>query len=87
MIFLFFVNQLSWKSVEGLQLGNIFNVLFNRDTSQLIYHEYFACGWLLVMIALNGKWFLQQVRNFRPLEKVEDPPAEADVPPVITQPN
>ena len=83
-IFLFFVNQLSWKSVEGLQLGNIFNVLFSRDPSQLIYHEYFACGWLLVIVALNGRWFLQQARNFRPPEKVEDPPAEAGVPPVLT---
>ena len=84
MIFLFFANHLSWKSVEGLQLGNIFNVFFNRDTGQIVYHEYFACGWLLVMIVLNGKWFLRQARNFRPLEKVGNPPAEADVPPVIT---
>jgi hypothetical protein len=83
-IFLFFVNQLSWKSVEGLQLGNVFNVLFSRDTSQLVYHEYFAFSWLLVMIALNGKWFLLQARNFRPPEKVENPPAEAGVPPVLT---
>jgi len=82
-IFLFFVNQLSWKSVEGLQLGNIFNVFFSRDTSQLIYHVYFAFGWLLVAVVLNAKWFWQQVKNFRPVEKVENTTANGEVPPVI----
>ena len=65
-IALFFVNRLTWKSVEGLQLGNVFNVFFTRDNNQLIYHQYFAFGWLLVAMALNGKWFAQQVKNFRP---------------------
>jgi hypothetical protein len=70
-VFLFFVNELSWKSVEGLQLGNIFNVFFNRDASQLIYHEYFSCVWLLVAAALNSRWFLHQVRQFQPLDRPE----------------
>jgi hypothetical protein len=74
-IVLFFLNQLSWKSVEGLQLGNIFNVASLRDDSQRIYHLYFAFGWLLIMIVINAKWFLQQMKNFRP------PPLEA--PPVL----
>ena len=68
-IFLFFANQLSWKSVEGLQLGNVFNVYFNRDTAQLVYHEYFAFGWLVLMILLNVSWFSRQWKNFKPLEK------------------
>jgi hypothetical protein len=84
-VFLFFVNQLSWKSVEGLQLGNVFNVFFNRDASQLIYHQYFASAWLIVAIAINMKWFWQQVRNFRPPEKVEKPPDSAEVPPMIAK--
>lgn len=72
-IALFFLNKLSWKSVEGLQLGNVFNVFFTRDSQQLLYHELFAYGWLLVAVLLNAKWFLQQVKNFRPPEKVEPP--------------
>jgi hypothetical protein len=74
-IILFFLNQLSWKSVEGLQLGNIFNVFSLRDDDQRLYHLYFAFGWLLVMMVINAKWFLQQVKKFRP------PPASA--PPVL----
>jgi hypothetical protein len=62
----FFLNQLSWKSVEGLQLGNIFNIAALRDASQRIYHLYFAFGWLLVMIVINAKWFVQQMENFHP---------------------
>jgi hypothetical protein len=72
-IFLFFANRLSWKSVEGLQLGNVFNVLYSRDTSQLIWHEYFACGWLILVVALNVKWFLRQLKNFRPADNAVPP--------------
>jgi hypothetical protein len=71
---LFFLNKLSWKSVEGLQLGNVFNVFFTRDGSQLVYHEYSAFGWLLIAAGLNAKWFVQQVKHFRPPEKIEPPP-------------
>jgi len=66
-IVLFFLNQISWKAVEGLQLGNVFNVNFLRDDGQRIYHLYFAIGWLLVVLVINAKWFLRQVNNFRPL--------------------
>jgi hypothetical protein len=65
-IVLFFLNQLSWKSVEGLQLGNIFNVGSLRDDDQRLYHLYFAFGWLLVMLVVNAKWFLRQMENFHP---------------------
>ena len=65
-IVLFFLNRLSWKSVEGLQLGNVFNVASLRDDGQQLYHLYFAFGWLLVMIVINAKWFFQQLKNFRP---------------------
>ncbi len=66
-IILFFLNQLSWKSVEGLQLGNVFNLYSLHDDDRRIYHQWFAFGWLLVMIVVNMKWFLQQVRNCQPL--------------------
>jgi len=72
-IFLFFVNQLTWKSVEGLQLGNVFNVVVTRDTAQLVYHLYFAVGWLLLTVLLNAKWFWIQIKAFRPYEKAEPP--------------
>jgi len=75
-VVLFFLNQLSWKSVEGLQLGNVFNTSALRDDSKRIYHLYFACGWLLVMLFINAKWFLRQVKNFQPLVRAtpENPP-------------
>jgi len=69
-IVLFFLNQLSWKSVEGLQLGNIFNVVSLRNEDQRLYHLYFASGWLLLMILINAKWFMRQAKNFQPLVRV-----------------
>lgn len=65
-IALFFVNRLSWKSVGGLQLGNVFNVAFVRDKDQNFYHLIFALSWLLIVLLLNAKWFVRQVKNFRP---------------------
>jgi hypothetical protein len=65
-VVLFFLNQLSWKSVEGLQLGNVFNVFSLRDENERNLHLLFASIWLALMLALNANWFLQQVKNFRP---------------------
>jgi len=67
-IFLFFANQLSWKSVDGLQLGNLFNVFFTHDDKQASLHELFAFGWLMVAIGINAAWFSRQLRKFRPPE-------------------
>jgi hypothetical protein len=74
-IFLFFANRLSWKSIEGLQLGNVFNVFYNRDGSQLIWHEYFAAAWLFVILAVNAGWFWRQWVAFRPAPKTSEPTA------------
>jgi hypothetical protein len=74
-VILFFLNQLTWKSIEGLELGNIFNVFSMHDDSRLIYHSVFAFAWLGLILLLNLKWFFDRIRNFRP------PPADA--PPVI----
>jgi hypothetical protein len=60
-----------------LQLGNIFNVFTLTDESQRLYHQYCAFGWLLVMLLINAKWFVQQAKNFCP------PPPSA--PPVINE--
>jgi hypothetical protein len=75
-IVLFFLNQLSWKSVEGLQLGNVFNVFSLRENADLRPHQIFAVSWLVLILFVNAKWFLQQVKNFRP------PPV---APPVINE--
>lgn len=72
-IVLFFLNQLSWKSVDGLQLGNIFNVFYLLDDSRRFYHTWFALAWLAVMILVNAKWFWTQVKNFRP-PPLHEPP-------------
>jgi hypothetical protein len=75
-VILFFLNQLTWKSIEGLELGNIFNVFSMHDDSRLRYHTLFAFAWLGVIILINLKWFVDRLRNFQP------PPANA--PPVIS---
>jgi hypothetical protein len=68
---LFFINRLSWKSVDGLQLGSVFNVFSMRDDAGLVKHLYFALAWLALMVLVNAKWFFEQIKNFRP------PPANA----------
>jgi hypothetical protein len=73
-IVLFFLNRLSWKAMEGLQLGNIFNVISIRDDSARTFHLFFALVWLLLMIVLNARWFTRQVKNFRPLQRDDVPP-------------
>lgn len=76
-IVLFFLNLLSWKSIDGLQLGNIFNVFSLHDDGQRFSQQLFAFGWLLVMLLINAKWFSRQVKNFQPFNLTP--------PPVITQ--
>lgn len=65
-IILFFLNRLTWKTIDGMQLGNVFNMFTSDDPNHLLYHTCFACGWLLVALFINAKWFLQQLQNFRP---------------------
>ena len=68
-IALFFLNQLSWKSIEGLQLGNIFNIFSLHEIHQQRSHFYLAAGWLALMLVINAGWFLTQWRNFQPLPR------------------
>ena len=82
VIVLFFINKLSWNSTEHLQLGNIFNYFVLRDDDMRVYHEYFAFGWLLVMLVLSARWFFRQVRNFLPMGKLA-PPVLTETPPVM----
>jgi len=76
-IFLFFANRLSWKSIDGFQPGNIFNVFSLSEGSDQMKHQVTAMIWLVVMLFINAKWFRQQVKNFQP------PPAVENVPPVL----
>jgi hypothetical protein len=83
---LFFLNRLSDRAMERNQLGSIFNLLFNvKDPGQKFAH--LACGgvWLLLMVILNAKWFVQQLRHFQPLNQSSEPPkpVPAPVPPPI----
>ncbi|HSY20289.1 MAG TPA: hypothetical protein VK815_18235 [Candidatus Acidoferrales bacterium] len=65
-IVLFFVNQLSWKSIDRFQPGNIFNVFSIRDEPDVLNHEVLAGIWLLVMIVVNARWLRRQILNFQP---------------------
>jgi hypothetical protein len=73
-IILFFLNKLSWTSIEGLQLGNVFNVFFIREEGDRAYHLLFALVWMLVMMGLSARWFGRQAKNFRPLQRDAVPP-------------
>jgi len=76
-IVLFCMNELSWKMMERLQLGNASNLLDNLSSEQRMEHLWFASAWLAIVVLLNAKWFVRQVNNFRPLEKVQPATAPA----------
>jgi len=80
-IVLFFLNQLSWTSLERLQLGNMFNYFALHDYEQRVYHLFFAFAWLLVMMVINAKWFVRQLKNFRPPNRTLPPPFIVKNPP------
>jgi hypothetical protein len=64
---LFFLNRLSWNSVESLQLGNVLNVAALRDDTYLRSHLLFASCWLIIAVVINARWFGHQVKNFSPI--------------------
>ena len=83
-VILFFLNQLTWKSLEGLQLGNIFNVFSSlRESGEIYQHLVFACIWLAVAIALNASWFFRQINQFQPLARTEKPALNIVAPPPL----
>ena len=79
-IVLFFLNRLSWNSVEGVQLGNVFNIFALRTNDQLWPHQIFAVCWLILITLVNAKWFLRQMKNFHP--PVSAPPVIAEISPL-----
>jgi hypothetical protein len=79
---LFFLNELTWKSFEGLQLGNAFNVFSSlREGSELNLHLLFSGIWLALAILLNANWFFRQLKAFRPLDNAAKPPPIPAIPP------
>jgi hypothetical protein len=85
VIFLFAVNNLSTRMLERTQLGNIFN-LFTVDLDpQRLAHVEFAACWLVLMLALNAKWFVRQISNFRPAQRTAPRPTAVEAPPVISE--
>jgi hypothetical protein len=81
-IFFFFINRLSWRSLQELQLGNVFN-LTNVDEAGRMKHLMFAGIWLAVMIAINAKWFITQVKHFQPLVRRAQSSESTPAPPPI----
>jgi hypothetical protein len=72
----FILNRLTWRTVESSQLGNVFNVFFVRDPQRL---NHVVCGviWVSIMVLVNARWFVRQIKQFKPPEPV---------PPVIPAP-
>jgi len=58
-----------------IQLGNFFNSLYVEYYYQLLAHLIFAMSWVLIAFLANLKWFINQVRSFRP---IDDSPALAE---------
>jgi hypothetical protein len=83
---LFFLNNLSHRSMERNQLGSIFNLLFNvQNIEQKVAHLVCAAAWLLLMVILNASWFFRQISQFKPLDAATEPmpPVRATAPPPI----
>jgi hypothetical protein len=83
VLFFFFLNRLSTRDLEHIQLGNVFNIFVVGLKPQKEEHLLFAAGWLVLMVALNFPWFTRQVRNFQPLRRAKPTPATVDAPPII----
>ncbi len=83
VMFFFFLNRLTTRDLEHIQLGNIFNIFVVGVGPKKEEHLYFAAGWLCVMLLLNLKWFIQQLKNFQPLHRAKPSPAAVDAPPII----
>jgi hypothetical protein len=66
---LFFLNDLTWRNMQLLQLGNVSNLFSLLSSQQRMEHLYFASGWAAIAIVINARWFLKQVNDFRPIGK------------------
>jgi hypothetical protein len=87
-IVLFFLNRLSFQSLEGSQLGNIFNVFMVKEPNARNAHLLCALLWLVLMVILNLRWFMRQVAVFSRLEpnSAVSESSPGPVPPRIPRP-
>jgi len=83
VLFFFFLNRLSTRDLEHIQLGNLFNIFVVGLVPQKMQHMLFAGSWLGLMIVLNLTWFIRQVKNFQPLRRTRPSTAPVEAPPVI----
>jgi hypothetical protein len=83
VLFFFFLNRLSTRDLEHIQLGNVFNIFVVGLLPQKQQHLLFAGCWLIVMALLNIKWFVQQLRSFQPLRRAKPASTAVDAPPII----
>jgi len=85
-VVLFFLNRLTWTSVQQMQPGNIFNIFTLRDGELRLEHLYCSVALLGLMLVLNFRWFARQVQAFRPPGLTPEPGPVAPVaPPPIPQ--
>jgi hypothetical protein len=83
VLFFFFLNRLSTRDLEHIQLGNIFNIFVVGVNAQKKEHLLFAGGWLCVMVLLNLTWFIKRLKDFRPLRRDKPSTAAVEAPPVM----
>lgn len=79
----FFMNKLSWNTLEERQLGNIFNLFVGQEDGYRVDHMLFSAGFSVLMLLLNMKWFGKQSRAFKPYEREEHHPQPAAVSPAV----
>ena len=70
---LFFLNRLSWASVERLQAGNVTNLFIVKNERAKTAHLVCAAAWVLLMLVLNANWFTRQIKCFQPLDRRPPP--------------
>ena len=70
---LFFMNKLKWEELQERQLGNVFNVFILKNPAELTDHLAFSLCFVLLMTLLNVRWFLAQLRGFKPYVRPEKP--------------
>jgi len=85
VLIFFFLNRLSSRDLEHIQLGNVFNIFVVGLKRQKQEHLAFAGGWLVLMLILNFTWFVRQVKSFQPLRRAKPMPTGADTrPPILS---
>lgn len=84
---LFFANRLTFRALERLLPGSVFNVFVVNDSADRAIHMFTAAAGFALVAILASRWYFRQWREFRPLERIQAPPAvpsASSPPPVMT---